>query len=337
MSYLDIEYNLTEAASDRFLKKTKVQDDQVICFHKRCDFELTFRKDDYELYKHWELKIGAYRIYNSLVKFTFGDRLAKINPTNNRLDHRLLELPKECLRFIRVDGEHLIEFDLKNSQPCLLMNVLFGNLHVPFKDFQIILKLVKTEHDSLVKLMSSDPKLNELIKSTYKGTFYEALQRLNKESITRDEAKKATMFVLFSGFKTFGNNSVDIWMENFPELYKFIKNLKRSFYKAYKDDLLIERLISSQRSEKTAYNLSKSFLPVLLQKIEALIFLDNILKNIYRKRIFSLSKHDAIICKESDSQVVKKIMEQNLIKILGKNRFTLDTTHLCAECLKLAA
>ncbi len=185
--------------------------------------------------------------------------------------------------------------------------------------------------------MSSELKLNELIKSTYTGTFYEALQRLNKDFIARDEAKKATMFVLFSGFNTFGNNSVDLWVKNYPELYKFIKNLKKSFYKAYKDGLLIEKSFSSQRSEKTPYELSTSFLPVLLQKIEALIFLDNILKSIYRKRIFSLSKHDAIICKESDLQIVKKIMEQNLTKILGKDRFTLDTTHLCAECLKLAA
>ena len=337
MTNTEIERDLEVAASDRFRRKTNIKDDKVMCYHKRYDFELSYHLNDHALYEHWETKIGAYRMYNSLVRFKYGDRLAKINPTNNRLDHRLLELPKECLRFVRVDGEPLVEHDLKNSQPCILMNVLFGSLQVPFKDYNIVLQRVRKQYNNLVELIDSNPKLQELVNSTYTGTFYEALQRLSKESITRDEAKKATMFVLFSGFNAYWNISVDIWNENHPELYRFIKNLKKSYYQAHKDKILDKWIPRDENTDKPSYKASTRFLPVLLQKLEAMIFLNNILTDIYNQEIFSLSKHDAILCKQNDSDKVKRIMEQHLSKLLGSCKYTLDTTELYTERLKLAA
>ena len=337
MTNTDIERELMGASYDRFARKTNVKGDKVECWHKRYDFELSYQSNDHALYKYWETKVGAYRKYNSLVKFKYGDRLAEINPTNNRLDHRLLELPKECLRYIRVDGEPLVENDLKNSQPCLLMNVLFGNLQVPFKDYGIILDQVRKEYDNLVELVGTNPKLHELIESTYSGTFYEVLQRLSSESMTRDEAKKATMFVLFSEFKPKWNPSVQMWVDNHPELYWFIQNFKKGYFKAHKDNILSQKVFRVKKSDKSAYEASTSFLPVLLQKIEAMIFLDHILIDLYHKGIFALSKHDAILCKRSDSVKVKRIMEQHLSKLLGENRYTLDTTQICTECHKLAA
>jgi len=189
MTNTDIERELMGASYDRFARKTNVKGDKVECWHKRYDFELSNQLEDHDIYRDWETKVGAYRMYNSLVKFKYGDRLAEINATNNRLDHRLLELPKECLRFIRVDGEPLVEHDLKNSQPCLLINVLFGNLQVPFKDFDIVLDQIRKEYENLVELVGTNPQLHELVNSTYSGTFYEALQRLSDEPYTRNEVK----------------------------------------------------------------------------------------------------------------------------------------------------
>ena len=337
MTSTDIEGELMGASHDRFSRKTNIKVDKVMCNTKRYDFELSYQFDDHDIYRDWETKISAYRMYNGLVKFKYGDRLAEINATNNRLDHKLLELPKECLRFIRVDGEPLVEHDLKNSQPCLLMNTLFGNLHVPFKDYDIVLDQVRKEYDSLVKLVNTNPKLHELIESTYKGTFYETLQKLSEEPYTRNEVKLATMFVLFSGFNTKWNPSVQMWNDNHPELYWFIQNFKKSYYKAHKDNILTERLSRVGKSDKLAYKASVSFLPVLLQKVEALIFIDHILVDLYHQGIFAVSKHDAILCKQSDSVKVKRIMEKHLTKLLGENRYTLATTQLCTDCLKLAA
>ena len=191
--------------------------------------------------------------------------------------------------------------------------------------------------DNLVELVGTNPKLHELIESTYSGTFYEVLQRLSSESMTRDEAKKATMFVLFSEFKPKWNPSVQMWVDNHPELYWFIQNFKKGYFKAHKDNILSQKVFRVKKSDKSAYEASTSFLPVLLQKIEAMIFLDHILIDLYHKGIFALSKHDAILCKRSDSVKVKRIMEQHLSKLLGENRYTLDTTQICTECHKLAA
>jgi len=337
MTNTDIERELMGASHDRFDRKTNAKGDKVECWHKRYDFELSYQLNDHALYNYWETKVGAYRMYNSLVKFKYGDRLAEINSTNNRLDHRLLLLPKECLRYIRVDGEPIVEHDLKNSQPSLLMNALFGNLQVPFKDYHIVLDQVRKEYDKLVELVSTNSKLNELIESTYSGTFYEALQRLSDEPYTRNEVKLATMFVLFSGFKPNWNPSVQMWVDNHPELYWFIQNFKKGYFKAHKDNILSQKVSRAEKSDKSAYEASTSFLPVLLQKIEAIIFLDHILIDLYHKGIFALSKHDAILCKQSDSIKVKRIMEQHLSKLLGENKYTLDTTRMCTECHKLAA
>jgi hypothetical protein len=149
------------------------------------------------------------------------------------------------------------------------MNVLFGNLQVPFKDYGIILDQVRKEYDNLVELVGTNPKLHELIESTYSGTFYEVLQRLSSESMTRDEAKKATMFVLFSEFKPKWNPSVQMWVDNHPELYWFIQNFKKGYFKAHKDNILSQKVFRVKKSDKSAYEASTSFLPVLLQKIEA--------------------------------------------------------------------
>jgi hypothetical protein len=217
------------------------------------------------------------------------------------------------------------------------MNALFGNLHVPFKDYDIVLDQVRKEYDNLVALVSTNPKLNELIESTYSGTFYETLQKLSEEPYTRNEVKLATMFVLFSGFNTKWNPSVQMWNDNHPELYWFIQSFKKGYYKAHKDNILSQKVSITERSDKLAYKASVSFLPVLLQKVEALIFIDHILVDLYHQGIFAVSKHDAILCKQSDSVKVRRIMDKHLSKLLGKDRYTLATTHMCTDCLKLAA
>jgi hypothetical protein len=337
MTKSDIEKEFNGAAEKRFCNKTKIKESEVICIHKRYDFNLCFQSKDYELYKEWEIKIGAYRMYNSLVKFKFGDRLAKVNQTNNRLEHKLLELPKECLRFLRVEGETLAEFDLKNSQPCILMNALFGDLYVPYEDFQEVLNQQKASYYKLVETFKNNPKLNELVTSAYSGKFYETLQRLSYDDITRDESKKATMFVLFSGFNSKWNASVDMWKNNHPELYGFIKNLKKRYYKVYKDNITKENSPDYDEFLKSSYSKSTSFLPVTLQKLESFIFLDHILVDILKNGLFTLSKHDAVLCKKSDADKIRTIMEKNLKQLLGVDRFKLDFSHLCSEDLKLAA
>ena len=101
LSCEDIQEYFKVAANERFQNKTRVMADRVECMHKSLDFDLSYHIDDHELYEHWETKVGAYRMFNGLIEFKYGRRPAKIIDTNNRLDHKLLGVQRECLRFIR--------------------------------------------------------------------------------------------------------------------------------------------------------------------------------------------------------------------------------------------
>lgn len=332
-----VENVFRDASSDRFKRKISVQLDKVSCFHKRFDYELSYDLEDHQLFKKWETKRGAYDMYNSLVNFEHNLGKAKTSPTNYRLHHKLLELPKECLRFMRVEGEPLAELDLKNSQPCLLMNILFGKLKIPYKSYDIVLEKVESDHCELKNQISIDSKLAKLIEASYNGSFYTVLKSLSEEEISRDEAKKATMNILFSGFNSKWNPAQDIWKENYEELFYFIRNVKRAYYIAHKDDKLDQKDKLCKSGEIDSYKASTGFLPILLQRAESIIFVENILTNLFKQDIFALSKHDAILCKVSDMEKVRGIMEDSLDDLLGKHKYALEEGYLFEECQQLAA
>lgn len=335
MSQNEIVSTFSDAANDRFRKRSRIKEDAVYVFSKRSDFEIKYRLEDYDLYRSIESRLGPFRLYNDLVLFKYGNRLSKVNDTNNRLDHRLLDLPKECLRYFKVDGEPLVEIDLKNSQPCLLMNLLFGSLEVPFEEFYDVLDRMNIDYISLKDLYETDADMKGLVNSAFTGTFYETIQDLSNEEITREDAKNATMNVLFSGFKSDWNPAKVIWLENWKEFYWFIQNLKKGYFKALKDGVLTKNSQEDISIQKSPYEASVSFLPVLLQKIEAILFIDNILNDLCNQGLFAIPKHDAILCKLSEMDKVKKIMEDNLNKLLGYNRYKLDVTILNQDANKI--
>jgi hypothetical protein len=57
---------------------------------------------------------------------------------------------------------------------------------------------------------------------------------------------------------------------------------------------------------------------IMLQKKESEIFIDGIYKDIIRSKVWSLTKHDSIICKSGDYDKVKQIMEDYFDKIKFK-------------------
>lgn len=71
---------------------------------------------------------------------------------------------------------------------------------------------------------------------------------------------------------------------------------------------------------KEIKNENHNTLAILLQQFESKLFLDIILKKIYKLKIFALSKHDSIICKKEDSDKVYNIIieEFNKINFNGK-------------------
>jgi len=121
------------------------------------------------------------------------------------------------------------------------------------------------------------------------GILYEFIQEgLGLSS--RKEAKQTTFEVLFSSYKN-KSSRIDGMHEVFPELMSFINN--------YKID-----------------NGSNQF-AIWLQKYESNLFIDGVLKTLYRKRIFALTKHDSVICKRQDLQKVLDVISD----VFSKNNF----------------
>jgi hypothetical protein len=62
---------------------------------------------------------------------------------------------------------------------------------------------------------------------------------------------------------------------------------------------------------------------IALQKAESSIFINKILTRLYRSGYKVFSKHDSILCKQSDLEAVKGLMMQVLDKEIGANQYQL--------------
>lgn len=316
------------SAAKRFQAKLyREETGTYIGFNKSFKYELKFEERDYNAYHELETKLGSYRMYNSLMLFAARNNNTKRNTKNLRLHNRLLELPKECLAFLRIDGERLAEIDLKNSQVALLLNILAGNIDASNQEWSIFEFIDSGNLKALRKEFSNiNSPYYHLLKSTQEGKVYETLMSL-QEGISRDEAKKLMMLVLFSGFKTWNkrflesNPVLQYWKDTYPILHDIITKLKRGFYYELKKKGLIHPL----SEDKTPYQASKALLPVFLQRVESSLFIDNILNDLQDKGITAISKHDAIICKESDIYTTEEIMRRkHLDNLIGVNNYELD-------------
>lgn len=337
MSQLEIERDIGKASAERFHNRTTTEEKVVKGRNKRFDYVLEYPLEYHDLYEKWETKIGAYRMYNSLVNLIYSRKDSRIHLNNHRLHHILLQVPKEALRFIMVEGEPLVEFDLKNSQPCILMNLLFGKLKIPFGARWLAITSFETQLQKLRNSAKGDLGLRKLIESGFNGRFYEIIQELSGGDISREEAKKAVMFILFSNPNAKWNPSREIWVKNFPTLYYFIQNFKKALFKVHRRTISGEVMGDTRKGLKVPQNQNKGHLAVLLQQLEALIFVEHILPDLYDQGFFALTKHDALLCKQSDAVKVKQIIKTHLDTLLGWGKYRLQFTNLCSECLPLAA
>jgi hypothetical protein len=131
----------------------------------------------------------------------------------------------------------------------------------------------------------------EFIKQSQQGTLYEYIQNELKLD-SRKQSKQITFEVLFSSENNKSQN-MKYFKILFPNLLDWINDFK----------------------SKNGYeNFS-----IMLQKKESEIFIDGIFKKLIKAKIYSLTKHDSIICKSNDFENVKEIITNyfNKIKFIG--------------------
>lgn len=282
------------------------------------------------------------------------------NATNRRLDSNLTNLKSGLLGLVRLDGERLVSIDLSNSQFTIMAHVIEQGLEylagIDAKHFteNYNLSLPETgrktskeplrfrvrkggvinrykETISLITVTNflgqSDKEtlttaslpsdLQEFINLTKTGQFYEKLATLmsadeNRE-ISRAEAKRAMFLTAFSAHR-YNPAPKQLLARHYPSLVIFMNEFKKAMIGFYEGDG-IERREARRRGNAS--------LAVMLQTIESGLFIEGLLTKLLRAGYRVFTKHDSVLCKESDLKAVEAIVRSELDAVLGAGGYRL--------------
>lgn len=242
--------------------------------------------EDYEEFKQRkEASKKLARLY-AISRLESKDFYASRNDTNNRLDTNLTNLDKVFFEksFITLDGEPLVEIDLKNAQPtflCYIMNT-YSNTHHPLKE------IIQNYQFPILDLTA--PDVIDFMQNSASGTLYEKIGEIG--NWPRPIAKKIFIKIMFSSHSSSYQKMLET---TFPGIIGWMTEFKK-----------MNKKVSVKDSAP------KSPLSNLLQKIESAIFIDDIYFSLKKQGFTVFSKHDCILCKASDRDEVKARVEQLL-------------------------
>ncbi len=223
----------------------------------------------------------------------------KVNPTNGRLDSNFTRLPSELVKHLTIDGNALIEIDVRNSQPFFvaplfnptpeILNIMNRFLGHSFTMYVISLQISECED---VKLYTS------LVIS---GDFYEYMMEKFKENgiafRDRDDFKDQ-MYVVFFGKTTAYkyNKAARLFKALFPNIQKLFDTIKKDEHN--KLSILLQRIESYTIIKRTAQN--------ILSELPGLPF---------------LTKHDSLLPSKifisDEADKVKAIMLSTIKEVTG--------------------
>lgn len=302
------------------------------------------------------------------------------NDTNRRLDTNITTLASKFFDLLTLDGEHLVQIDLVNSQFVLLAYVLeksyeylqqIDRKHFKeiynishgissreattygyFKGIDKETKLTETSKDFctiyVTKFLQNCPDkapLNsslssdwsEFIKLTKTGQFYEkAAEHIRNSKFNpgnekadqwdRDKVKVAMFLAAFSAHR-YNPPEKQILARYYPTLIQLMNEFKKLQIKKYEelaqaDNREFTRLkeirgLKDLDDKQAANKLGNAQLAVMLQSLESSLFIDTILNKLLEKGFKVLSKHDSILCKESDLNAVHATVKAELDGFFG--------------------
>ena len=158
-------------------------------------------------------------------------------------------------------------------------------------------------HAMLKDLCRPDKSTTYFIDASAKGELYELIQSKYKavkgKVLTRAEAKSMMFLVAFG--REIGENEPN-------ELRRFFRGQFAQ----------VTERINALKPKNNHQNFS-----VKLQQLESGLFIDKILKKLHKKNYLVLTKHDSVLCKESDLVKVMAIVVQELDKYFGEGNYHL--------------
>lgn len=233
--------------------------------------EIIFYNNKYIAYKYplLQMKDGLYYY--------------KRNLTNFRIDTNLTNLGKVFKEFI-IDADDLIQIDISNSQPffisCIFKAIRDGNRKYT--------KYFTEEGRKRIRDINRF-EFDKFTLEAANGKFYECLMKLAKID-SRDDAKDAAYAVMFSKNNT-NERMKKIFKSSFPTISDAIEFLK-NFH--------IE--ISTNKDGHARF-------AILLQRVEAKIFIDNICRQLTDRGIGVYTIHDSVLVKKVFADDVQSIIQ----------------------------
>lgn len=264
-------------------------------------------------------------IMNNLCAIEMHDYKAHIVPSVHRLYSVLTSMQSEYRNFLTYDGKKLVSIDVKNCQSyitCSLLNPDFwkedsalplslGSL--PQNIQESIRFTPRNGEDSIIimlgKFLEDAPLIsfNDYKDLVSSGRIYESLMEWYQQkghTITRDEAKLAIFYIVFSSNKRDPRDNKywqkELFEEKFPNVAEVFRIIKTPFKGEEK-----------KQHKRLAY---------LIQAIESKIMLHRCCKRIWEEKgdtipIFTI--HDSIVTTEEHANYVKSVVEQEFTTCIG--------------------
>ena len=221
-----------------------------------------------------------------------------IDNTSGRFHSNVTNLAKGLRPYLRVKGQPLVNIDVKNSQPYLSTIILTNPSKVScMTENSAFALLLQTLH------VSQNEDIKNYILLVVSGQLYEYLMK--EFNLSRDETKVQVLRILFARNRMpkegINRKCRMIFKSKFPTVYRIFSKVR-----------------GRERGDK--FHSFKRF-AILLQRIEAFLMLDVILKRIYKELpgVVAITIHDSVLTGilTNDINAVRKIMVEELTKFTG--------------------
>lgn len=151
------------------------------------------------------------------------------------------------------------------------------------------------------------------------------------KTIHRDQAKQAMFALLFDKHdahlvKPEKAVNRDVLTAVFPSVVGIVDHIKKSSVAELQRRKKENARNYSHLYDDTPQEIGNAWFSVMLQRVEAKIFIDGTLRKTMR-RYWSASKHDSILCTTSDFDKVLRIVRAELDKYLGADGYQLKRQH----------
>lgn len=222
--------------------------------------------------------------------------------TNKRLTTLFTIFANDLLKYLSFCGQDFKQFDISNSQFCILANLIQGfyncNILGLFCPLNSQFETLKDYYPSFANcfnlLLDADGNLlqdvQDFMTTATDGILYEKISQTC--SLSRPLTKQAMFVVAFSQ-PQYNPKIKEKVKEQFPNIINFIDSVKRTLPK----------------KDKVCF-------AVMLQTIESFICIDNVLTTLYKHKVNALTRHDSFAIPSNQKELAETIIQSELKRLL---------------------